>query len=389
MRLLRIPAIPAIPVVRALALALAVGASGLLATPAVAAPREDAAVDDAAKARYTEGLRLFKRKRYEEARAAFLQANALRHQPMTTFMLAESALKSGRWLEAARAFDAYLAEVAEPSPKVAELVANGQREARAHLGRIRLDVPKDATVTIDGEPLRGDTGSGEPVDVMPGVHAVTVKHGEQTKTETVDVPAGRTSEVRPSFAPTALVPDETTRTRPTPAPPPRAPGPGTSAAAASSSVLAPPATTWPVYAAGAIGLAGLATAAITGGLQANASHAIDVASQTLTRNGKNPSSCDNGNGWVTASGQNESDERNKYAGACATIQRNRVFLHDNATVFGPALVVGIAGTALGAAWFFLAPKETAKEPGAETGRVMPWMPWISKDGAGAAVGGTF
>jgi hypothetical protein len=379
---------------RSVALALSLGLGVALAsaaTSAAAAPREDAAALDAAKARYAEGLRLYKRKRYEEARAAFLQANALRHHPMTTLMLAESALKSGRWLEAARGFDAYAAEVEEPSPKVAELVAEGRREARSHLGRIRLDVPAGSEVTVDGEPLKPPAPGAEPTLVMPGVHAVAVTQGGQTKTEAVDVAAGRTVDVHPSFAPKALVPDETTRIRPTPVP--RPPAERAEAEGAHPSLLAPPATTWPVYAAGAIGLSGLAVAAIAGGLEANASHAIDVATQTLTRNGKSPSSCDTGSGWATASGQNEADERAKYAAACGTIRRNQGFLHDSGSVFGPALVAGIAGTTLAAGWFFLAPKEPAGDSGRDKPPAGPALgpvtPWIAPSGAGATVGGTF
>ena len=49
-----------------LALLLLPVALALAAPSAAAAPREDGAVEDAARARYTEGLRMFKKKRYEE-----------------------------------------------------------------------------------------------------------------------------------------------------------------------------------------------------------------------------------------------------------------------------------------------------------------------------------
>ena len=60
-----------------------------LAPPsAFAAPRassskevDESAVDAAAKTRYTEGLRLYAKRRYEEARVAFFQANALKRRP--------------------------------------------------------------------------------------------------------------------------------------------------------------------------------------------------------------------------------------------------------------------------------------------------------------------
>jgi hypothetical protein len=83
------------------------------ATPAFAAgpppPKsEDAAIEQAEKARFDEGLKLYGKKRYEEARAAFLQAAAFKRRPAARLMLAQSSLKAGRWLEALKQFDAYV-----------------------------------------------------------------------------------------------------------------------------------------------------------------------------------------------------------------------------------------------------------------------------------------
>jgi hypothetical protein len=335
-------------------------AMALVTTPANAAPRDaaprsatpdDTAMEEAAKARYLEGIRLFKKRKWEEARAAFLQANALKKRPAATLMLAQSSLGAGRWLEAAREFDAYLAEAGEIPQKVNDLVENGRREARAHLGRIRLDIPEGAEVTIDGERVALPEA---PVDVMPGQHTVVVTHREEKKTLTVDAVPGTTVEAKPSFIPKALVPTETTRSRPKPPPPPSR---EEQESGQTASILAPPATTWPVYAAGVIGLGGLATAAILGGLQANASHTVDVATETLTRNGKRIGSCTSGTGWATADGQNEDDEKKKYEETCLTLQRNEQAARDRESALGLSLIIGLSATALAAGWFFLAPKE--------------------------------
>jgi hypothetical protein len=369
------------------ALTLLTLATLAVARPSLAAPRtpDDAAVEEAAKSRYTEGIRLYKKRKYEEARAAFLQASALKPHSLTTLMLAESALKTGRWIEAVRQFDAYTADVSDPPPKIADLVESGRREARSHLARLRFDVPSGAAVSIDGERATSLDG---PVDVMPGVHTITVTHEGQTKTQTIEVGAGRTVDIHPSFAPKPLVPPEDTRTRPTPAPAPPPDDQPHTEASESSSILAPPATTWPVYAAGAIGLGGLAAAVIFGGLQANASHAVDVATQTLTRNGKSPTNCDSASGWATASGQNNDEERGKYAEACSTLQRNQNLSQTTSSAFGVSLIVGLSGTALAAGWFFFAPKSHGEATSPAEGRPRV-LPWVGTNGAGASVTGRF
>jgi hypothetical protein len=317
----------------------------------------DAAVEAAAKARYDEGVRLYNKRRYEEARVAFLQASALKRRPAATLMLAQSALKAGRWLEAARTFDAYLAEVGgEVPPKLKNLVEGGIREARAHLGTLRFEVPEGAEVTVDGEPV---ASVDIPLEVMPGPHTVVIVHRDEKKTEIVEAVAARTVDVRPRLLPKALVPTADTRTRPTPPPPP------VPEEERGTSILAPPATTWPFYAAGAIGLGGLAAAAIFGGLHANAAHAVEVSRQTLIREGKSPAECARGIAGP------EGDPR-RYDETCSTMARNERFARMHQEAFGISLLVGLAGTAVAAGWFLFAPKERA-EPSARAHHVVPWI----------------
>jgi hypothetical protein len=361
-----------------------------LSPASLAAPRdpvrsptaqEDAATDEAAKTRYAEGLRLFKKKKYEEARASFLQSTALKRRPAATLMLAKSSLNAGRWLEAAREFDAYSAEAGDVPPKLRALVEAGRREARSHLGRLRIEAPEGADVSIDGEHV---PSLGSPIDVMPGPHTVVVTHRDEKKTETVEAPPGTTVDVRPSFVPKPLIPSNDTRTRPTPAP---AHEPAPEDADQSESILAPPATTWPFYAAGAIGLGGLAAAAIFGGLKANASHAIDVATETLTRNGKSPSSCSSTTGWATAPDQKNDDEQKKFEETCATLSRNQSFARSHENLFAISLLIGLSGTALAAGWFFLAPKERREKT--PTDGQPQIVPWLGASGGGATVQGRF
>lgn len=377
---------PALPGVVA---ALVLVASALPAAAAPARERErertpspdDTATEEAAKTRYAEGIRLFKKRKWEEARAAFLQANALKRRPAALLMLAQSSLNSGRYLEALRELDAYSAEAGELTPKVRDLVEAAREDARAHLGHLRFDVPDGAEVTVDGDRV---TSLDAPLDVMPGPHTVTVTHRDEKKTQTITASAGAATDIHPSFVPKALVPTSETRTRPT-LPPPRTPS--DQVAGGSTSILAPPATTWPVYAAGIIGLGGLAAAAVLGGLQANAAHTVEVATQTLVRNGKRATACSSDTGWATANGQDNDAERNKYEETCITLRKNEALAHERESAFGLALIVGLSGTALAAGWFLFAPKETADKPPTE-GR--PYLiPWASPEAAGATLRGRF
>jgi hypothetical protein len=361
-----------------LPLALAVGLAAL-APPALGAPRDaDAAVEAAAKARYAEGFRLYNKKKYEEARAAFMQAAALRRRPAAILMVAQSSLRAGRWLEAAHQFDAYVAEQGEVPAKLKELVESGRREARTHLGRIHFEVPEGAEVSLDGDHI---ASLETPIDVMPGPHTVVTTHLNDKKTETVDAPEGTTIEVKPTFAPKPLVPTSDARTRPKLAPSPPETSPS-AAPAESASILSPPATTWPLYVSGAVGLGGLATAAIFGGLAANAQHAVDVSFETLARNGK---------AGICAPGTTDKD-RPQYDATCSTIARNQQLVSVNQGAFTGALIVGVSATAVAALWFVFAPKATGeKAPSSETGqgssaRLVPRVSGTSSGGA-AVVGG--
>jgi hypothetical protein len=295
-------------------------------------------------------------------------------------MLAQSSLKTGRYLEASREFDAYVDEVGgEIPPKVQNLVDNGRREAKAHLGRLRFDVPEGAEVVVDGEPV---ASVDAPIDVMPGVHTITITHHDEKKTQTVEAVVGATVEVRPAFVPKALVPTSEARTRPTPPPEPDL----STRESPESPSLTPPNVTWPIYVAGAIGLGGLGAAAIFGGLYANSAHAIDVTTETLIRNGKTPSNCASPNGWASAAGQNNDAERTKYEETCIALGHNQDVQQLHAQAFQVSILIGLSGTAFAAAWFFLAPKGHRDQP--TQGRTLV-TPWVGTSGGGVNALGRF
>lgn len=157
--------------------------------------------------------------------------------------------------------------------------------------------------------------------------------------------------------------EPTTAAQPAPAPPPEK---------SETSVFSPPAIVWPVYVLGAIGIGGLGTAAVFGGLHANASHGLDVSTQALVRNGQTPATCDARPVEVY------------YAEICAHLGKNRRLAESHESIFVPALIVGVSATALAIGWFFLAPK-----PKVEKGSATRVVPWMGVSGGGATVEGRF
>src|SRR5579862_8601780 len=82
-----------------------------LAPAATAAPCWAQGADDAttttARARFKEGVEFFDKGDFEQARAAFLQAYALKKHPAVLLNLAWSCLKSGHPLEAQKYFEQF------------------------------------------------------------------------------------------------------------------------------------------------------------------------------------------------------------------------------------------------------------------------------------------
>lgn len=352
-----------------LAAVMLLGSAPLAAAPAPA--KGDAALAEASKARYTEGLKLYQKKKYEQARASFLQSYALDKKPAALLMLAQCSLKLGRPMEALKYYDQFVDEGGEPSGKVKDLVDAGRRDARKLLGHVSVVAPDGAEVKVDDEPA-GKTPLAQPLDVLPGKHTVKVTLGEDEKVEKIDTPAGVTMEVKLVAKPRA----------PGPPPPPKlkAPTPITPASKGadggeSPSIFAPPETVWPVYAAGAVGIVGLSMAAIFAGLRANSQQAIEVADGALSRANTNRSRC------------SDPTVGTPFEETCITLQKNLSATEDQKKAAMVGLAVGITGIGLAVAWYFFAPKDRGS-PESDASNVK-LNPYVGPEGGGAAVGGSF
>jgi hypothetical protein len=312
-------------------------------------PESSPAVADAARARFNEGVKLYGRKKYEQAMAAFLQAHALTKNPAVLINLGLTSLKLGSPLEAKRYFDKFQKEAKDPTPDQRSRVQTGITEARRSLGAVDVTAPEGAEVSVDGEPA-GRAPLASPVDVLPGRHDVSSTTTSGTKAETVTVSVGATVKVRlaaqrPSAPPNAVLEPER-------GPSGGAPGGATQGIASSSaegtttSMFTPPETSWPVYVAGAIGLASFTAAIVLGGIGANADRNTESATAALLRNGKSPDSCND-----PASAGDPT-----ISGTCSTLRSGQRTSDDTKQPLLVTLAVGAGTTVFALGWYFLAPK---------------------------------
>src|SRR5258706_8536638 len=174
---------------RAFATATLIAFSAALSTAPAGAQERDT-VTEMARRRFQEGVKFFDQKRYEEARAAFLQAYALKHHPAVLLNLAQSENRGGHPLEAARHFSAYLREsTSSPASERAD-AEKGLAAARTKLGRIHLTVTSRAEVLVDGESV-GTAPFAEAVDAAPGTHLLEAKLGGKSTSASVSVQVGK------------------------------------------------------------------------------------------------------------------------------------------------------------------------------------------------------
>jgi len=176
---------------------------GLLVALLALAPRahadDDATATAAARERFKEGVTYFDQKQYEKARAAFLQAYALKKHPAVLLNLAHSELRSNHERDAAQHFSQYLREATDASPDQRDAAQQGLASAKAAIAEFTVSTDSEAEVLVDGSsqgmaPLVGS------LFLDPGAHTVQAKKGEKVVTQNVTAKAGDTRELKLRFA---------------------------------------------------------------------------------------------------------------------------------------------------------------------------------------------
>jgi hypothetical protein len=216
--------------------------------PSYAQSAADDPTTDIARARFKEGVGFYDKGQYEQARAAFLQAYALKKHPAVLLNLAWSSLKSGHALEAERYFKQFLAEGKDATEKQRADANDGLNQSATKLGRIDVVAPAGTEVTVDGDKV-GATPLPDPILVEPGAHALKFKGADgATDASSMTVLAGekiiarftKTIPVAPAAAPEPTPAPPATEAEAPPPPPP--PPEQTSKPAAEVPEKAPPST---------------------------------------------------------------------------------------------------------------------------------------------------
>jgi hypothetical protein len=161
--------------------------------------QDDAAVE-MARERFQEGVKFYDGKQYGKARAAFLQAYALKKHPAVLLNLAQSELRSGHEADAAKHFSQYLRENTQASAMERQEAEKGLTAAKAHVAEfaVNVDGGAGAEVLVDGN-AEGTAPLSGPIYVKPGNHTVEARRGGQVATQTITATAGQVSVVTLTF----------------------------------------------------------------------------------------------------------------------------------------------------------------------------------------------
>jgi hypothetical protein len=201
-----------------------------LAVPAAAQTAADDPTTAMARARFKEGVDFYDKGEYDQARASFLQAYALKKHPAVLLNLAWSCVKSGHALEGKKYFEQFLSEGKDITDKQRADANDGLTQARGKLARIEIQATSGTEVTIDGEKV-GTAPLSDAVVVEAGAHTVKFKGPDgASDTQSVSVLGGQKA--------VAKFPQSASAAAPVPAPVPA----NTAASPPADSTVTPAAT---------------------------------------------------------------------------------------------------------------------------------------------------
>lgn len=379
----------------ALALLIAL-APGAYAAPVFAQAGAEDPITTMARARFKEGVDFYDKGEYEQARAAFLQAYALKKHPAVLLNLAWSSLKSGHTLEGKKYFEQFLNEAKDATDKQRADANDGLSQAKAKLGRIDVQAPSGTDVTVDGDHA-GTAPISDAIYVEPGAHTVKFKTSDgTTDTESVSVLAGQKAVAKYSgpggggggagAAPPSTTASNTTPSEPAAAPPsppeesnapPSAPTKET-AGEAHASLLAPPKNAVPAAVMLGVGVAGFATAAVMYFVKQSAVNNQNDVATTIRNNGGGGSAnfCDN-----------PPTSPKDFTQICSAYNSDVSDVNSDATVGNIAAGVGVAGVLGAVIYWLVADKENPTSSAFITAPVV--TPHIGRSGGSLSISAQF
>jgi hypothetical protein len=164
------------------------------AARSLAQPRPSGASGDAgssalARTRFSEGVAFAKKKEWQRAYGAFLEAWKLKAHPQIALNLGRAEIETGKYRDAMEHLQ-YCVDHAEAGDPDLKLARDWLAEARQKAGKLAIAVDvAGADVLVDGV-LEGKAPLPGPVLVDPGKHLVEVTRGQQRAERSVQVETG-------------------------------------------------------------------------------------------------------------------------------------------------------------------------------------------------------
>jgi hypothetical protein len=181
------------------------------------AARAQTADEQAARAIFKEGVALHEAGNFAGAIEKYRAAYARWKNPKILTNVGTVAWELGRFVEAAEAYDQYLADAAPNDPSRAE-VEKALAEVVPKVATLDVDAARGARVTIDGRAI--EHGRLDRIRVEPGTHTVEASSAGSTVKQSVDAKVGSTARVSlvgpapAAVQPAAGAPSEEPRTSP-------------------------------------------------------------------------------------------------------------------------------------------------------------------------------
>ena len=148
-----------------------------------------------ARERFKEGVQYFDQELYDKARAAFVQAYALRKHPAVLLNLAQSEVRSGHEAEAAAHFAQYLREHKEATETERQGATSGLATAKAAVMEVPVEVDADGAEVFVDQTLEGTSPLPQPLYLAPGRHTILARKEGREDSVQIDAVAGHSTTV--------------------------------------------------------------------------------------------------------------------------------------------------------------------------------------------------
>lgn len=327
--------------------------------PSIAIAQAPGGDDKLAQTRFEQGKAAFKKKKYDAARKALLDAYQLRPNDETALYLGLASVKAKKPGDGARYLKKYLAATQGTSSPEHDQAEAALAEAAKKLGTIEVLAPRGTEIYLDAVSDKVGVTPMEALLVDPGPHSLRGRTADgATLVEEVKVKVGEKVTAKlgdPNANPAPVEDDKNEQPvieKPVVEKKPSGPG-----------LLAPPKTIVPVVVALGVTGVGLVGALVFGLSRGNAQSAADNVEQQIRAEQGKPGVVGGGPGTCVSTNE---DVVRHFGGACKTLKDNRDAVGSNALLTNISFGVAGAGLVAAVALYLFLPKADDRPPPKKT-----------------------